>query len=101
MNIQEIRRQYEAQILSDKKVKAGLRAEELREKLDPEAAIIGLMNLGEQAKICELDDLPRLQFQASILTTILKKCMPDLRSLEVRGDSTKTSTLIIDMTANH
>lgn len=101
----EIKRQYEqqvrkfeAEILSDKKVKSGLRAEELREKLDPEATIISLMNLGEEAKICELVDLPRLQFRATILTTILKKCMPDLRTLEVKDGNAKSTTLVIDMT---
>jgi hypothetical protein len=98
VDMQQIRRQYDAQILSEKKVKAGLRAEELREKLDPEAAIIELVSLGNEAKVCDLQDLPRLQFRATILTTILKKCMPDLRSLEVKNDSQKTATLIIDMT---
>jgi hypothetical protein len=98
LDLQTIKRQFESQVLSDKKVKAGLRAEELREKLDPEAAVIGLMNLGEEAKICDIADLPRLQFRAQVLTTILKKCMPDLRSLEVKGDSSKVATLIIDMT---
>jgi hypothetical protein len=88
-------------ILSEKKVKAGLRAEELREKLDPEAAVVGLMSLGEQSKTCDLVDLPRLQFQANILTTILKKCMPDLKSLEVSSDKLKTTTLVIDMSENN
>jgi hypothetical protein len=98
IDMQQIKRRYESQVLSEKKVKTGIRAEELREKLDPEAAIVGLMNLGEQAKTCLLEDIPRLQFQAQILTTILKKCMPDLRTLEVKGDGNKATTLIIDMT---
>jgi hypothetical protein len=97
IDMQVVRRRNEAQVLSEKKVKAGLRAEELREKLDPESAIVGLLSLGEEAKSCELVDLPRLQFRATILTTILKKCMPDLRSLEVSTDKLKTTTLVIDM----
>jgi hypothetical protein len=92
-----ISRKFEHGLLSEKKVKAGLRAEELRDKLDPEAAIIELLALGEEAKTCDLADLPRLQFRASLVTTILKKCMPDLRSLEVRDGNQKTTTLIIDM----
>ena len=95
--IEEAMRKYESKVLADKRVKAGLRAEELREKLDPEAAIIDLMSLGEQAKTCELADLPRLKFQADILTTILRKCMPDLKTLEVKEKNSSATTLIIDM----
>lgn len=92
-----IEAKYEAKVLAEKKVKAGLRAEELREKLDPEAAIVGLMDLAEQSKTCELKDLDRLKFQSDILTTILKKCMPDLKSLEVKEKNSSATTLIIDM----
>ena len=95
--IEAAMRKYESKVLADKRVKAGLRAEELREKLDPEAAIIDLMSLGEQAKTCELVDLPRLKFQADILTTILRKCMPDLKTLEVKEKNSSATTLIIDM----
>lgn len=95
--VKEAMRKYESKVLAEKRVKAGLRAEELREKLDPEAAIIDLMSLGEQAKTCELADLPRLKFQADILTTILRKCMPDLKTLEVKEKNSSATTLIIDM----
>ena len=97
IDIEDAMRKYESKVLADKRVKAGLRAEELREKLDPEAAIIDLMSLGEQAKTCELVDLPRLKFQADILTTILRKCMPDLKTLEVKEKNSSATTLIIDM----
>jgi len=97
IDIEDAMRKYESKVLADKRVKAGLRAEELREKLDPEAAIIDLMSLGEQAKTCELADLPRLKFQADILTTILRKCMPDLKTLEVKEKNSSATTLIIDM----
>ena len=39
----KIEREYYDGILAEKRVKAGLRAEELREKLDPESAVIGLL----------------------------------------------------------
>ena len=90
-------RKYEAMVLNEKRVKAGIRAEELREKLDPESAILGLLSLGEEAKTCELEDLPRLQFRASILTTVLRKCMPDLKALEVKEQTNNFARLIIDL----
>ncbi len=93
----DIERRYNLKVLSDKKVKAGLRAEELRESLDPGAAIQGLLNLGEESRTCDLSDLPRLQFQASILTTILRKCMPDLKALEVKEKANNFTRLVIDL----
>ena len=97
VDLTTIKHKFNTKLLSEKKVKAGLRAEELRDKLDPEAAIRELLSLGEEAKTCDLADLPRLQFRATLVTTILKKCMPDLRSLEVKDGNQKTTTLIIDM----
>jgi hypothetical protein len=94
---QKIERDYYSGILAEKRVKAGLRAEELREKLDPESAVIGLLELGHQAKSCDIEDLARLKFQAEILTTILRKCMPDLRTLEIKEKSSSATTLVIDM----
>jgi hypothetical protein len=93
MTVNDMRRA----ILAEKRVKAGLRAEELREKLDPESAIRGLLDLGEEAKSCDIIDLPRLQFRATILTTILRKCMPDLKALEVKEKANNYSRLIIDL----
>jgi hypothetical protein len=97
VNMTEAWRKANSMILADKRVKAGLRAEELREKLDPEAAIKGLIELGEQSKTCELEDLPRLKFQSEVLTTILRKCMPDLKTLEIKERNGNATTLIIDM----
>jgi hypothetical protein len=94
---QKIERDYYSGILAEKRVKAGLRAEELREKLDPESAVIGLLELGHQAKSCDIEDLARLKFQAEILTTVLRKCMPDLRTLEIKEKSSSATTLVIDM----
>lgn len=97
INVEDIKYKYNLRVLSDKKVKAGLRAEELRETLDPGAAIQGLLNLGEQSKTCELEDLARLQFQANILTTILRKCMPDLKALEIKEKANNFTRLVIDL----
>lgn len=97
VNWQKIEREYYNGVLAEKKVKAGLRAEELREKLDPESAVIGLLALGHQAKSCDIEDLPRLKFQADVLTTILRKCMPDLKTLEIKEKSSSSTTLTIDM----
>jgi hypothetical protein len=96
-SIERIHTQYQATILNEKRVKAGLRAEELREKLDPEAAITELHGLMHEADTCLIEDLPRLKFKAEILTTILKKCMPDLRSLEVKEKSSSQNVLTINM----
>lgn len=87
----------EKQFLSTQKVKAGLRAEQLREKLDPEALIIQLLSLVNEADSTKVEDIPKLKFKADVLTTVLKKCMPDLRSLEIKESDNKHNTLIIDM----
>lgn len=84
-------------ILVEKRLQNGLKAEELREKLDPEAIITAMLALVRKAETTKVEDIPRLQFQASVYTTILKKCMPDLRSLEVKESDTKHATLVIDM----
>jgi hypothetical protein len=93
----DVLNKIQLQILNEKKVKSGLRAEELREKLDPEAAIISLLTIANESKTCAIEDLPRLQIQIGIMTTILKKCMPDLRSLEIKDNNKNRSTLIIEM----
>ena len=85
------------EILAEKKVKAGIRAEEVREMLDPKALIESLLLLVESADYVSVEDLPRLKFKADIYTTVLKKCMPDLRSLEIKESASKHQTLIIEM----
>lgn len=89
--------QIERQVLSQKKVKAGLRAEELREKIDPEPIIKQLLHLVNEADRTPVDEIPRLKFKADTLNMVLKKVMPDLRSLEIRESDSKYSTLVIDM----
>jgi len=87
----------EKTVLSQKKVKAGLRAEELRERLDPEPIVKQLLSLVQEADRVSVDDIPRLKFKADVMFGILKKVMPDLRSLEVTEKESKHSTLIIQM----
>ena len=89
--------QVERQVLSQKKVKSGLRAEELRERIDPEPIIRQLLSLVQEADRTLVEDIPRLKFKADTLNMILKKVMPDLRSLEVTEKDNKHSTLIIQM----
>ena len=87
----------EKQVLSQKRVKSGLRAEELRERIDPEPIIKQMLSLVHEANRVPVEDIPRLVFKANTLNMILKKVMPDLRSLEVSERDNKHSTLIIQM----
>jgi len=84
-------------VLANKKIKSGIRAEEVRESLDPKAIIGALLLLVEEAEEVKIEDLPRLRFKADIYTNVLKKCMPDLRSLEIKEQNGKHSTLTIEM----
>jgi len=84
-------------ILAEKKIKSSLRAEEVREQLDPKAIIESLLSLVNEADTMKVDDIPILKFKADIYTTVLKKCMPDLRSLEIKESNNDHKTLVIDM----
>ena len=84
-------------VLAQKRVKAGLRAEELREQMDPQAIMAALISLADQADNTPVEEIPRLKFKADIYTTVLKKCMPDLRSLEIKENESAKSTLVIQM----
>lgn len=90
----------EKQVLSQKRVKSGLRAEELRERIDPEPIIKQMLSLVSEADRTPIEDIPRLVFKANTLNMVLKKVMPDLRSLEVSEKDNKHSTLIIQMEPN-
>jgi len=83
--------------MQEKRAINSMKAEQFREVLDPQMLVSALLDLGNKADKVAIEDLPRLKFQAEILTTILKKCMPDLRSLEVKENDSKHATLIIDM----
>lgn len=83
-------------ILKHKKTKAGLKAEQVRESMDPELIVASLMSLVQKAESVPIDQIPRLKFQADVLNGLLKKCMPDLRSLEIKENNGKYSSLIIE-----
>lgn len=87
----------ERSILGAQRVRNGLKAEELREKIDPEPIVQALLSLVNQADLVDIDDLPRLRLKSDILFGVLKKVMPDLRALEVSEKEKKQSTLIIQM----
>lgn len=89
----------EKSVLTKRRIKASIRAEELRDKLDPEGAIRQLLSLVHEADRTPVDQIPRLKFKADVLTTILRKCMPDLRALEIKENDSKFSKLIIDLSA--
>lgn len=89
-NIQKI-------MILDRKNQNDLRAEQVRASLDPKALIEELCVISEDSKVCPLEDLERLKLRSSICLSILKKCLPDLRSLEVTEKEKKYSKLIIEM----
>jgi len=88
-------------ILSEKRVKSGLRAEELREQMDPKALMASMLTLVADADHVAIVDLPRLRFKADIYTSLLKKCMPDLRSLEIKENDSAKSVLTIQIGTSH
>lgn len=89
------------QALARKKVKAGLKAEEVRNKMEPDKYVKALEQLLIEANNTSVDDMPRLKFKADVLTTLLKKCMPDLRSLEIKETDNNRKTLVIDLIGGH
>jgi hypothetical protein len=88
-------------LIADRKDSNDLRAEQVRASLNPAALVEELHQLCEESKICEIEDLERLKFRAGVVTTILKKCLPDLRSLEVKEKEKNYSRLIIEMKTPH
>jgi hypothetical protein len=89
--------QLRRMLIRDRKDANDLRAEQVRAQLDPTIMLTELTILCEESKTCTIEDLERLKFRASIVTTMLKKCLPDLKSVEVVEKATKTSKLIIEM----
>lgn len=89
--------QIAAKMLTSKRLKSGLRAEELREQMNPQVIMQALLDLTDEADGTKIKNLPRLKFKADIYTTLLKKCMPDLRSLEIKESSSAKSSLTINV----
>ncbi len=84
-------------VLAKKKNTNLQRAEDIRARMDIEYLVTELHNLAKQADYADLKELPRLAFKADIYKTLLKKCLPDLRSLEVQQDNQKHARLTIVM----
>lgn len=84
-------------LVEDRKVANDLKAEQVRASLDPKIMLTELANLCEESKTCDIEDLERLKFRASIVTTMLKKCLPDLKSIEVKEKPNNFSKLIVEM----
>jgi hypothetical protein len=68
-----------------------------REQLNPAELIGQMLDLAQEADYADAERLEQLKFKADVFKTVLKKCMPDLRSTEVTERSQKTSRLVIDM----
>jgi hypothetical protein len=80
-----------------KKIQSDMKAEQLRASMSP-ADIVNILNsISEQAMICHIDDLPRLQLVSNIQFGLLKKCLPDLRTLEIKEKTSNARRLIIDL----
>lgn len=86
----------EKTLLKIAKSENDLKAEEVRALLDPKAYIDGLQALLNDADTCKPEALARLKFQSDIYLALLKKCLPDLKSLEF----TKGSKLGLDHTSS-
>lgn len=59
------------------------KTEAARLQLDPLAFIEGLCVVLENIQDCEIEELPRWRLMSDIYFNLLKKCMPDMRSIEV------------------
>lgn len=84
-------------ILNDKKEKIMLRAEQVREALDPLGIIEQMTGLYEEAD--SADDpivLEQLKFKYKVLSDLLNKVMPNLKSLEIQEAKRPASKLIIE-----
>lgn len=80
-----------------KKIDSDVRAEQVRAAMNPAVIINELVSISNEADTCLLEDLPRLQLKANINFGLLKKCLPDLRSLEVKENNNNAKRLIIDL----
>lgn len=86
-----------ALIIKNDKEQVQIRAEELRVRMDPGAIMSEMIALYQEADGADEERLEQLKFKSGILSLMLKKCMPDLRSLEVTEKSQNFSKLIIDL----
>ena len=86
-------------VIRESKDTTDIMAEKIRSQLDPQPLLNELFTLYAEADGADLERLEVLKFKKSILTDILKKCMPDLKAVEVANKGGKFSKLIIDLNA--
>ena len=85
-------------VLQNWEKRAELRkASEVRDSIDVQGCLNSLFEILELAKTCELEELERLKFQASIIQSVLKKALPDLKAIEITEHSFKHNRLTIDL----
>jgi hypothetical protein len=89
---------YTPILLKLQREKNAMKAEQIRAAIDIEKCVGELDRLINESKTCKIEDLDRLKFQASIITTILKKVLPDLKSIEISEKTNNARKLIIDLT---
>ena len=77
-----------------RKHKNALSAEKTRSQMSPNELVEDLYNYRELVMTADIADLPRIDKQIGITVQLLRKCMPDLKAVEV-----KTQEAIINM--NH
>ena len=75
----------EKALLSIAKEANELRAEEVRKELDPRSYIEAIHEILKSSGEAE-PDLNLLKFQSDIYFALLKKCLPDLKALELSGN---------------
>ena len=72
------------------------KANEIRESINVQGCLNLLAGLLQESRTCELAELERLRFQSDIITKILKKALPDLKSIEITENQFKHHRLTID-----
>ena len=81
-----------SEILKHMRKKAAMSAETARQNLDPGSLILDLLEYREDiGKLTEetMADLVKIKEQVVITEKLLKKCMPDLKALEVSTQAGK------------
>ena len=89
-----------ALLIKNRKEDMAIKAEDMRARLDPEQLINQLLSLYVEADIADQERLEQLKFKANIVNGLLKKCLPDLRSLEISEKANNSSRLIIDISGH-
>ena len=75
-----------------------MRAEDVRSRLNPAALVTGVADLMEQAKSlgegATKENIALLRFQLDCHAMLLKKCLPDLKLIQLAGNGNLSSLTI-------